>query len=73
MTDRVQRLLTDFEALSADEQSAFRAALASIEASAAIDWDRQFSDDVAAGRLDQLGAVAIARQHDGNTLPPPSR
>lgn len=48
--------------LSSDELAAFRAWFAEFDAEI---WDRQFEEDVAAGRLDRLGQKALQHLQEG--------
>lgn len=48
--------------LSLDELAAFRAWFAEFDAEI---WDRQFEEDVAAGRLDNLGKKALQHSREG--------
>jgi hypothetical protein len=48
--------------LSPEELAAFRAWFVEFDANA---WDRQFEDDVAAGRLDQLAKEALQDLREG--------
>lgn len=50
------------ERLSAEEFAQLRAWLAERDAA---EWDRQFEQDVAAGRLDALGEQALAEAREG--------
>ncbi|CAN5907129.1 hypothetical protein BH23GEM7_BH23GEM7_02210 [soil metagenome] len=52
--------------LSRAELSEFRAWFLEFDAEA---WDRQFEQDVAAGRLDALAAAALADLRAGRTRP----
>jgi hypothetical protein len=54
----LQEIESAISKLSADELAAFRVWFAEFDAEL---WDRQFEEDVAAGRLDQL--AERARQH----------
>lgn len=48
--------------LSADELAAFRVWFAEFDAEI---WDRQFEEDVAAGRLDKLAERALQQLQEG--------
>lgn len=48
--------------LSADELAAFRVWFAEFDAEV---WDRQFEEDVAAGRLDKLAERALQHLREG--------
>ncbi len=48
--------------LSSEELAAFRAWFAEFDAEV---WDRQFEEDVAAGRLDKLGEKALKHLREG--------
>jgi hypothetical protein len=48
--------------LSSDELAAFRAWFAEFDAEI---WDRQFEEDVAAGRLDKLAEKALQHLREG--------
>ncbi|NHC35900.1 hypothetical protein [Scytonema millei] len=48
--------------LSAEELADFRAWFAEFDAAA---WDRQFEEDVAAGRLDRLAQQALQHLREG--------
>ncbi len=48
--------------LAPEDLAAFRAWFAEFEASV---WDRQFEQDVAAGRLDKLAEEALQDLHEG--------
>jgi hypothetical protein len=52
------------EKLPPDELAKFREWFAQFDAAR---WDQQFEADVAAGRLDALGAEALADLRDGRT------
>ncbi len=52
--------------LSRDELSRFRAWFLEFDAEV---WDRQFEEDVAAGRLDALAGEALADLRAGRTRP----
>ena len=54
--DTIQELKTAVSKLSREELSAFRTWFAEFDAEA---WDRQFEQDVAAGRLDALAEEAL--------------
>ncbi len=47
---------------SSEELAAFRAWFAEFDAEV---WDRQFEEDVAAGRLDKLGEKALQHLREG--------
>ena len=49
--------------LSSDELTAFRAWFAEFDAEV---WDRQFEEDVAAGRLDKLAEKALRHLREGH-------
>lgn len=59
----IERAVAD---LSHDDLSQFRAWFAEFDARA---WDRQFEEDVAAGRLDALAEEALADFRAGRTRP----
>lgn len=58
----VQEIETAVRKLSREELSAFRSWFVEFDAEA---WDRQFEDDVAAGRLDALADEALSDLHTG--------
>jgi hypothetical protein len=58
----VQEITTAVSKLSPEELSAFRAWFAEFDAEV---WDRQFEQDVAAGRLDALAEEALRDLHEG--------
>ena len=61
---KVESLEREVEKLTPEELAAFRAWFAKHDWQA---WDRQLEADVAAGRLDQLGAEALAEFERGET------
>jgi hypothetical protein len=58
----LQEIETAISKLSADELAAFRAWFAEFDAEI---WDRQFEEDVAAGRLDGLADRALQHLREG--------
>ena len=58
----IQEIETAVKNLSADELSVFRAWFAQFDADA---WDRQFAEDVDAGRLDLLAKEALQDLREG--------
>jgi hypothetical protein len=56
MMSTVQEIEEAVRHLSLDDLAAFRAWFAEFDATL---WDRQFEEDVAAGRLDQLAEEAL--------------
>ncbi len=58
----IKDIETAVRKLSRDELSAFRAWFFDFDAEA---WDRQFEQDVQAGRLDALANEALSELHDG--------
>ena len=58
----IQELQTAVSHLSPEELSAFRAWFAEFDAQT---WDRQFEQDVAAGRLDALAEEALEDLRQG--------
>jgi hypothetical protein len=58
----LQEIETAISKLSADELAAFRAWFAEFDAEM---WDRQFEEDVAAGRLDGLADRALQHLREG--------
>jgi hypothetical protein len=61
---KVEALEREVERLTPEELAAFRAWFAEHDWQV---WDRQLEADVAAGRLDQLGAEALAEFERGET------
>lgn len=62
----VREIETAVRQLSPAELSAFRAWFAEFDAAM---WDRQFEEDVAAGRLDALGDEALRDLREGRCTP----
>jgi len=60
----VQELETAVSNLSREELAAFRKWFVDFDAEI---WDKQFEEDVAAGRLDKLAEEAIADLKEGRT------
>lgn len=58
----LQEIETAISQLSADELAAFRVWFAEFDAQI---WDRQFEEDVAAGRLDSLAERALQHLRAG--------
>lgn len=58
----LQEIETAISQLSADELTAFRAWFAQFDAQI---WDRQFEEDVAAGRLNGLAERALQHLREG--------
>jgi hypothetical protein len=58
----LQEIETAISKLSADELAAFRVWFAEFDAEI---WDRQFEEDVAAGRLDGLAERALQHLREG--------
>jgi hypothetical protein len=58
----IQEIETAVRKLSREELSAFRSWFAEFDAAA---WDRQFEEDVAAGRLDSLAEEALEDLRQG--------
>ncbi len=61
---KVEALEREVEKLSPEELAAFRDWFVEYDWQA---WDRQIEQDVAAGRLDKLGAEALAELERGET------
>jgi len=59
---RVEEIEAAVRGLSSTELAAFRAWFAGFDAA---EWDRQFEEDVAAGRLDVLAEEALNDLHGG--------
>lgn len=59
----LQEIETAISQLSADELAAFRAWFAQFDAQI---WDRQFEEDVAAGRLNGLAERALQHLREGH-------
>jgi len=57
---RVEQIKTEIQQMSSEELVIFRAWFADFDAEA---WDRQFVEDVKAGKLDVLATVAV-RDHE---------
>jgi hypothetical protein len=57
---RVEQIETEIRRMSSEELALFRAWFAEFDAES---WDRQFAEDVKAGKLDALTALAI-RDHE---------
>jgi hypothetical protein len=57
---RVERIEAEIQRMSSEELASFRAWFAEFDAES---WDRQFAEDVKAGRLDALAALAV-RDHE---------
>ena len=62
MMSTVQEIEHAVRQRSAEDLAAFRAWFAEFDADL---WDRQFADDVAAGRLDQLAEEALKDLQEG--------
>jgi hypothetical protein len=60
----IQEIETAVSKLSHEELVAFRAWFAGFDAEG---WDKQFEDDVNAGRLDALGDEALRDLREGHT------
>ena len=60
----VEEIEAAVQNLSSEERAAFRAWFVAFEAA---EWDRQFDEDVAAGRLDWLAAEALLDRQAGRT------
>jgi hypothetical protein len=58
----LQEIETAISQLSSDELTAFRAWFAEFDAEV---WDRQFEEDVAAGRLNELAERALQHLREG--------
>jgi hypothetical protein len=58
----LQEIESAISKLSADELAAFRVWFAEFDAEI---WDRQFEEDVAAGRLDKLAERALQHLREG--------
>jgi hypothetical protein len=58
----LQEIESSVSKLSADELAAFRAWFAAFDAEI---WDRQFEEDVAVGRLNQLADRALQHLREG--------
>lgn len=58
----LQEIENAISQLSSDDLSRFRTWFAEFDAEA---WDRQFEDDVVAGKLDALADKALAHLHEG--------
>lgn len=63
--DTLQKLEAAVACLSKDDLARFRTWLDEYEAEV---WDRQFEEDVTAGRLDRLREEALAESEAGNLL-----
>ena len=61
---KLETLEREVKSLSPEELAAFRAWLAEYDWQI---WDRQFEQDVAAGKLDQMAAEALAEYERGET------
>lgn len=61
---RLELLEHDIESLSPEELAEFRAWFAEYDWQ---NWDRQLERDVAAGKLDQMAAEALAEHERGET------
>lgn len=61
---RLETAECDVQSLSPQELAAFRAWFAEYDWRV---WDRQFEQDVAAGKLDQMAAEALAEHERGET------
>ena len=61
---RLETLERDVQSLSPQELAAFRAWLAEYDWQR---WDRQLEQDIAAGKLDQMAAEALAEHERGET------
>jgi hypothetical protein len=57
---RVEQIETEIRRMSAEELALFRAWFAEFDAES---WDRQFAEDVKAGKLDALADLAV-RDHE---------
>jgi hypothetical protein len=57
---RVEQIEAEIQRMSSEELASFRAWFAEFDAES---WDRQFAEDVQAGRLDALAALAV-RDHE---------
>ena len=62
----VHELETAVSKLSQQDLAAFRHWFMEFDAAA---WDKQFENDVIAGRLDKLGEEALADFREGRTTP----
>lgn len=62
----IQEIERAVSSLSAEELSRFREWFLEFDASA---WDRQFEEDVTAGRLDALADEALSELRVGRTRP----
>ena len=61
---RVERIEAEIQQMSPEEIAAFRAWFAEFDAAS---WDRQFEEDVTAGRLDALASQALRDHEAGNS------
>lgn len=61
---RLETLEQDVQSLSSEELAAFRTWFAEYDWRT---WDRQLEDDIAAGKLDQIAAEALAEDERGET------
>ncbi len=61
---KLETIEREVENLSPEELAAFRAWFAEYDWQA---WDRQFEQDVAAGKLDKFAAEALAEHERGET------
>ncbi|HNJ19995.1 MAG: hypothetical protein KF854_17915 [Nitrospira sp.] len=63
---KVEAIEQQIEKLSSDELAAFRRWYVAFDAEA---WDRQFENDVKAGRLDALAEKALRAHTSGQSRP----
>jgi hypothetical protein len=63
----VQEIEAAVRTLSRQDLAAFRTWFVEFDAEA---WDKQFEDDVAAGRLNELGEEALRDFREGRTTAP---
>ena len=61
---RVEQVESEIQRMSKEELASLRAWFAEFDAQA---WDRQFEQDVKAGKLDELTARALREHEAGNS------
>jgi hypothetical protein len=61
---RVEQIEAEIQRMSSEDLALFRAWFAEFDWES---WDRQFAEDVNAGKLDILAAVAIRDHEDGRS------
>ena len=65
--NKIEQIEGAIQELSAEELSAFRAWFSKFDADA---WDRQFEEDVKAGRLDAMGERTSHEHAEGRSTEP---